>query len=131
VFEETEKLDVMARVKLPEDLKKSIKMLEHMAETEATRLHVKVDLREDQMVISAKKSIGEAERIIPISYRREPTSFRINPTFLIQILDKTTTLTITGTRVYFKSGTFKHIIALIVSADTVTPPPPPEDDIPF
>jgi DNA polymerase III sliding clamp (beta) subunit (PCNA family) len=130
IFEDTEGLEVAARVKLPDDLKKSVKMLEHMAETETTKLHVKIELKEDQMIVSAKKERGEAERVIPISYRRDPASFRIDPSFLTQILDKTTTLTITDTRVYFKSGTFKHVIALIVPPESVTPPPP-EEDIPF
>jgi DNA polymerase III sliding clamp (beta) subunit (PCNA family) len=118
LFEETEKAKPDAIFKLPDDLKETLQIAVAMAEDEGIHTNVDISLKDNEFRCYAKKRRGEVERRLTIKYEREPVEFKINPKFLLQALDKTTTMSLRLNRAFISSGGFKHVFALIKPAET-------------
>lgn len=118
LFEETEKAEADAFFKLPDDLKDTLEIAIVMAEDEGIHTNVSISIGNNVFRCYASKRRGEVERSLSVKYTRDPVEFKINPKFLLQALSSgTTTMSLRSSRAFMSSGSFKHVMALVISAE--------------
>jgi hypothetical protein len=118
-FDATKKLTVVAEIEFPkEPLQRSLNATGIMVE-EADMIDrfVQVELEPNSIILSSERSKGMAtgwtKSRIETEYEGTPVHFKINPTFLYQVLDRMTKFSIrTKKRALFTKDNFTHIIAL-------------------
>jgi len=100
---------------LPDDFKKSIDAVAILAPGE-NEIDKTVDVVIENKTIKCRgeKEVGWIESDQKINYDGPKISFLINPTFLIQILDKTKTMGYAEGKAVFVSDSFDHLVSLIV-----------------
>ncbi len=75
---------------------------------------IEIQINTNKLICKASNRSGWIEKTIKIDYKKEPLVFSINPIFLSQILEKTTTMQISldQKRALFTSGSFRHLMVL-------------------
>jgi hypothetical protein len=80
---------------------------------EDKRLVVTIEREFIKCKAEKKKTFGWLEKKIPFAWKGlRPVSFVINPNFLSQVLDHSSTMIIGDMKVIFKSENFEHLISL-------------------
>lgn len=76
---------------------------------------IKIKINNNELWCEASNQSGQVQKKIDIDYRGEEITFLINPIFLSQILEKSTTIKISPDRkkALFLSEKFKHLMGLI------------------
>ena len=102
-----------SRLRMPKGLKGAVDSVTFFAEGDTDfDKKITVSFKEDSVFCTGEGRNGWIEKKVPINYRRKDVSFVINPIFFSQILDNVTSVTLTKEKALFKSGNFKHVIAL-------------------
>jgi hypothetical protein len=102
-------------IKLPDDLKESVDAVIFMTkgDSESSRF-IEVAITEGKLTVKGEKERGWIEKMVNIDYKDEPITFRINPNFLSQILERSANITVGRKAVYFNTEKFEHVIALVL-----------------
>jgi hypothetical protein len=99
-------------IQLPQELKSVVESIAAMTEAEIElEKTIEIEIRDKKLRCEAKKEKAWAEKFVDIE-TDEHALFHINPVFLAQVLDKSTSATIGEYVVRFEAGSFKHVIAL-------------------
>ena len=106
------KLEGGDRLRMPKDLKEAVDAVTLFAEGEIVDKEIKVSFQEDAIFCIGESKHGWVKKKVPIQYKRKDISFNINPVFFSQILNNITSVLLTKEKALFKSGNFKHILAL-------------------
>ncbi|OIO41659.1 hypothetical protein AUJ63_05115 [Candidatus Pacearchaeota archaeon CG1_02_35_32] len=102
------------KISLPEELKNSIEVASLIIDKEETSVNhrVSINLSKNKIECKASSSQGEITKSPEIEYDGKEVSFSINPTFLLQVLEKATTMYIKEGKAMFRAGSFRHIMML-------------------
>ena len=107
------KLEGGSRLRMPKALKGAVDAITFFAEGENDLdKKITVSFKEDSIFCTGEGRNGWVEKKVPIKYKKDDISFIINPVFFSQILNSITSVTLTKEKALFKSGNFKHVIAL-------------------
>lgn len=100
-------------LEFPKELKEILKSITFLAEGDVDLNKViSIKIEKNKIICRAEKETGWIEKKLDFKYKGTPISFLINPIFLSQVLDKTTSLTICDHAVLFQAEAFFHIIML-------------------
>jgi len=114
------------KIKLTKDIVNSVELSSVMSEGKLPEdKAVLVHIEKDKMEFFSKNDRGSVMKEIQVESTDESRLFSINPHLLLQILDKSTTMTIQETNVIFESGSFKHLLLMIIESEST------EEDVPF
>lgn len=109
------KVESKTSIDLPKELSNAVQAVTIMtdAEFDIDRT-IKVTLKENKILLKAKKEIGYIKKTVPVRYNKSKgeIAFEINPIFLKEVLKVTGEVTIGEDCLLFSSGNFKHIIAI-------------------
>ena len=101
------------KVTLPKETQAAVKAVSIMTEgiVDADR-RVELRVGDGKLTLRGEQEIGWVERDVELKYKGKSFKTQINPTFLFQVLDKSTTVTIGENKALFESGTFQHVMKL-------------------
>ena len=90
-----------------------------------------ISMGDHEIKCEARKKLGWVRKSIPFEFKGTVFKIGINPVFLSQILERTTTMKTSEDVALFISESFRHIIAL--QTDEIGPAvtESQDDDIPF
>jgi len=113
VFEFFEMTDAM-KLEMPKNLKKTIDSIIFSVEGDIDiDKKMQLTITDNKICCRAEKQNCWIEQDIDIEYNSETIQFDINPIFLAQILEKSTTMKIEPGKALFESGdNFKHVMAM-------------------
>lgn len=101
------------KINLPKKLSSAVQAVSVMtdAEFEIDR-SISFTMADEKIALQGRKDIGYIKKTLPVTYASPEIKFEINPTFLREILKITGEVIIGENLLLFKSGNFKHIIAI-------------------
>ena len=100
-------------LEFPKELKEVLNSITFLADGDVDLNKViSIKIAKNKIICKAEKNTGWIEKKLDFKYKGAPLSFLINPIFLSQVLDKTTSLTIAPHAVLFQAEAFFHIIML-------------------
>ncbi len=101
-------------IKLPKKLGEILQRAEIFAKAEFDAgVLVTVTMSDKKMVVSAENASGWFEEECPVRYTGSPITTSIDPSFLQDMLSKTTVCSIDNTKMRFAGDGWVHIVALI------------------
>jgi len=115
-------------IELPSDLKATLDNVTMLASDLSDRTGRASYLRieDNEITVKAANDLGWVEKTLKCKYDGEPIDIGINNRFLSQILQKSTTLSWAGDKLFFSSGEFLHAlmqISKVASAEPEKPKP--------
>lgn len=111
---------------LPSDLKATLDNVTMLAADlsdrtgRASYLHIE----DDEIIVKASNDLGWVEKTLKCKYSGEAIDIGINNRFLSQILQKSTTLSWIGDKLFFSSGEFLHALMQISKVTSAEPEKP-------
>jgi len=104
---------------LPSDLKNAIDSVSILAEGELDiNRVVYIKVEKGKVTCKAQKERGWIEKTIDSDYdKKRVIDFTINPHFFSQVLEKTTSITVSEEKAVFTGENFKHIICLPIDEE--------------
>ena len=105
-------------VELPEELNDSLDSISAFAEGESDLdISIEMTIEDGKLTCSGSKSIGWMEKEFSLDYKGDKLSFKINPHFLSQVLNKSGKMIYSQNqnRVQFTCDKFEHVIILFSS----------------
>jgi len=101
-------------IELPADLKDLIDLSMIMAEGEEIGdKKVTLTLEKNKLTCTSRREEGRSTSETAIDYSGEPLTFKVNPIYLHEILNKVKTIVISEKKALFTSDSFKHVMVLM------------------
>jgi len=101
-----------SRLRMPKELKGAVEAVTFFAAGEHIDKKITVSFQEDAILCTGESKHGWVKKKVPIKFKRKPITFNINPIFFSEILNNITSARLTKGKALFKSGNFKHVLAL-------------------